>query len=238
MKRFYGLLLLALVAVAPKLSAQSLQFSDDSYHRAFVSYSTLNMNWDKGGNVAHLLPLTTGISLGYLESAKLFDLSFPLLVEYGVSLQYNTGNEIEFLTGASSEASSEYRVNTLAMNVPVHAALNLKLNKVSINPYLGVNFRINLLGNQTTTNKLGNTTTTTKMRLFDDSDEKGAADDAAWERFQTGLSYGVAVSYSRYTFGIGFISDLMPIVDWDDDYSANDYTAKMSMTTISLGYAF
>ncbi len=234
MKRFYGLLLLALVAVAPKLSAQSLQFSGDSYHRAFVSYSTLNMNWDKGGNVnAHLFPLTTGISLGYLESAKLFDLSFPLLVEYGVSLQYNTGNEIEFLTGASSEASSEYRVNTLAMNVPVHAALNLKLNKVSINPYLGVNFRINLLGNQTTTNKLGNTTTTTKMRLFDDSDEKGAADDAAWERFQTGLSYGVAVSYSRYTFGIGFISDLMPIVDWDDDY-----TAKMSMTTISLGYAF
>ena len=131
------------------------------------------------------------------------------------------------------DASSECRVNTLAVNVPVHAALNLKLNKVSINPYLGVNFRINLLGNQTTINKLGDTTTTTKIRLFDDSDEKGAADDAAWERFQTGLSYGVAVSYSRYTFGIGFISDLMPIVDWDDDY-----TAKMSMTTISFGYAF
>ena len=234
MKRFYGLLLLALVAVAPKLSAQNLQFSGDTYNRAYASYSTLNMNWDKGADVnARLFPLTTGISLGYLESAKLFDSSLPVLVEYGVNLQYNMGKEIDYPIGTLLDASSECRVNTLAVNVPVHAALNLKLNKVSINPYLGVNFRINLLGNQTTINKLGDTTTTTKIRLFDDSDEKGAADDAAWERFQTGLSYGVAVSYSRYTFGIGFISDLMPIVDWDDDY-----TAKMSMTTISFGYAF
>ena len=234
MKRFYGLLLLALVAVAPKLSAQNLQFSGDTYNRAYASYSPLNMNWDKGADVnARLFPLTTGISLGYLESAKLFDSSLPVLVEYGVNLQYNMGKEIDYPTGTLLDASSECRVNTLAVNVPVHAALNLKLNKVSINPYLGVNFRINLLGNQTTINKLGDTTTTTKIRLFDDSDEKGAADDAAWERFQTGLSYGVAVSYSRYTFGIGFISDLMPIVDWDDDY-----TAKMSMTTISFGYAF
>lgn len=234
MKRFYLFLVLAMVAVAPRLSAQSLEFSGETYHRTYASYNIVNLNWGKSGDVnSTLFPLTKGFTLGHLESAKLFDLSFPLLVEYGVSLQYNTGNEIEFPIGAGSEVSSEYRVNTLAMNVPVHAALNLKLNKVSINPYLGVNFRINLLGNQTTTNKLGNTTTTTKMRLFDDSDEKGAAGDAAWERFQTGLSYGVAVSYSRYTFGIGFISDLMPIVDWDDDY-----TAKMSMTTISLGYAF
>lgn len=234
MKRFYLFLVLAMVAVAPRLSAQSLKFSGETYHRTYASYNIVNLNWGNGGDVnSTILPLTKGFTLGHLESAKLFDLSFPLLVEYGVSLQYNTGNEIEFPIGAGSEVSSEYRVNTLAMNVPVHAALNLKLNKVSINPYLGVNFRINLLGNQTTTNKLGNTTTTTKMRLFDDSDEKGAAGDAAWERFQTGLSYGVAVSYSRYTFGIGFISDLMPIVDWDDDY-----TAKMSMTTISLGYAF
>ena len=234
MKRFYGLLLLALVAVAPKLSAQNLQFSGDTYNRAYASYSTLNMNWDKGADVnACLFPLTTGISLGYLESAKLFDSSLPVLVDYGVNLQYNMGKEIDYPTGTLLDASSECRVNTLAVNVPVHAALNLKFNKVSINPYLGVNFRINLLGNQTTINKLGDTTTTTKIRLFDDSDEKGAADDAAWERFQTGLSYGVAVSYSRYTFGIGFISDLMPIVDWDDDY-----TAKMSMTTISFGYAF
>lgn len=234
MKRFYGLLLLALVAVAPKLSAQNLQFSGDTYNRAYASYSVLNMNWDKGADVnARLFPLTTGISLGYLESAKLFDSSLPVLVEYGVNLQYNMGKEIDYPTGTLLDASSECRVNTFAVNVPVHVALNLKLNKVSINPYLGVNFRINLLGNQTTINKLGDTTTTTKIRLFDDSDEKGAADDAAWERFQTGLSYGVAVSYSRYTFGIGFISDLMPIVDWDDDY-----TAKMSMTTISFGYAF
>lgn len=234
MKRFYLFLVLAMVAVAPRLSAQSLEFSGETYHRTYAGYNIVNLNWDNSGDDnSTLLPLTKGFTVGHLESAKLFDLSFPLLVEYGVSLQYNTGNEIEFPIGARSEASSEYRVNTLAMNVPVHAALNLKLNKVSINPYLGVNFRINLLGNQTTTNKLGNTTTTTKVRLFDDSDEKGAAGDAAWERFQTGLSYGVAVSYSRYTFGIGFISDLMPIVDWDDDY-----TAKMSMTTISLGYAF
>ena len=234
MRKIYLFLVLAMVAVAPRLSAQSLEFSGETYHRTYAGYNIDNLNWDKSGDVnSTLFPLTKGFTLGHLESAKLFDLSFPLLVEYGVSLQYNTGNEIEFPIGASSEVSSEYRVNTLAMNVPVHAALNLKLNKVSINPYLGVNFRINLLGNQTTTNKLGNTTTTTKVRLFDDSDEKGAAGDAAWERFQTGLSYGVAVSYSRYTFGIGFISDLMPIVDWDDDY-----TAKMSMTTISLGYAF
>ena len=223
-----------MVAVAPRLSAQSLEFSGETYHRTYAGYNIVNLNWDKSGDVnSTLFPLTKGFTLGHLESAKFFESSIPILIEYGVNLQYNTGNEIEFPIGASSEVSSEYRVNTLAMNVPVHAALNLKLNKVSINPYLGVNFRINLLGNQTTTNKLGNTTTTTKMRLFDDSDEKGAAGDAAWERFQTGLSYGVAVSYSRYTFGIGFISDLMPIVDWDDDY-----TAKMSMTTISLGYAF
>ena len=71
------------------------------------------------------------------------------------------------------------------------------------------------------------------MRLFDDSDEEGAADDTAWERFQTGLSYGVTVGLGRYTVNLGFLSDLMPLVDYDDDY-----TARLNMTTISLGYAF
>lgn len=231
MKRFYALLVLALVAFAPSLSAQ---FSGETYHRTYVGYSTVNMNWERGGDInANLFPLTKGVSVGYLESAKLFDSSLPVLVEYGVNLQYSFGSKTEYLVGTILNASTEYRVKTFALNVPVHAALNLKLDKVNIVPYLGVNFRVNLFGNHTTVSQLGDNTETTKLRLFDDSDEKGAANDAAWERFQAGLSYGVAVSYGRYTLSAGFLSDFMPLADYDDDYEA-----RASMTTISLGYAF
>ena len=230
MKRFYLFLVLAMVAVAPRLSAQSLEFSGETYHRTYAGYNIVNLNWgNSGDDNSTLLPLTKGFTVGHLESAKLFESSIPILVEYGVNLQYNAGRHYTNIMGNSAE----YRINTFAVNVPVHAALNLKLDKVTINPYFGVNFRVNLLGSYTTEHKIGDNTTNKKVRLFDDSDEKGAAGDAAWERFQTGLSYGVSVGLGRYTVNLGFISDLMPLVDHDDDY-----TARLNMTTISLGYAF
>jgi hypothetical protein len=115
----------------------------------------------------------------------------------------------------------------------LHASLNLSLGKVAIIPYAGVNLRLNLWGEQITETKIGNTLATNELDLYDTSDKEGAAGDAAWERFQAGLSYGVALRFGAITLSAGITSDLMPLVDRGEELNA-----MAELKSVSLGFAF
>jgi hypothetical protein len=225
MKRFYVLILLALVAVAPKLYAQS----GEDYSRGYVSYGVVDIDWSKLEDVNEgLYPIKEAVSLGVLKSAQIVN-ALPLHLEYGANLQYMFGRDESSLLGVKTT----YNASNVALNVPLHASLNLSLGKVAIIPYAGVNLRLNLWGEQITETKIGNTLATNELDLYDTSDKEGAAGDAAWERFQAGLSYGVALRFGAITLSAGITSDLMPLVDRGEELNA-----MAELKSVSLGFAF
>ena len=225
MKRFYVLILLALVAVAPKLYAQS----SEGYSRGYVSYGVVDIDWSKLEDVNEgLYPIKEAVSLGVLKSAQIVN-ALPLHLEYGANLQYMFGRDESSLLGVKTT----YNASNVALNVPLHASLNLSLGKVAIIPYAGVNLRLNLWGEQITETKIGNTLATNELDLYDTSDKEGAAGDAAWERFQAGLSYGVALRLGAITLSAGITSDLMPLVDRGEELNA-----MAELKSVSLGFAF
>lgn len=225
MKRFYVLILLALVAVAPKLYAQS----SEGYSKGYVSYGVVDIDWSELEDVNEgLYPIKDAVSLGFLKSAQVVN-TLPLHLEYGANLQYMFGRDESSLLGVKTT----YNASNVALNVPLHASLNLSLGKVAIIPYAGVNLRLNLWGEQIIETKIGNTLATNELDLYDTSDKEGAAGDAAWERFQAGLSYGVALRFGAITLSAGITSDLMPLVD-----RGEELTATTELKTLSLGFAF
>ena len=83
-----------------------------------------------------------------------------------------------------------------------------------------------------------------KYDLFSDEDEIEEIDenesssgmgDSALKRFQIGFNCGVTLSYKAYSIGIGYVADFNNIVDPDVD---DPVTAKLGVTTISVGYNF
>ncbi|MBO5890173.1 MAG: hypothetical protein J6Q28_01935 [Alistipes sp.] len=225
MKRFYVLILLALVAVAPKLYAQS----SEGYSKGYVSYGVVDIDWSELEDVNEgLYPIKDAVSLGFLKSAQVVN-TLPLHLEYGANLQYMFGRDESSLLGVKTT----YNASNVALNVPLHASLNLSLGKVAIIPYAGVNLRLNLWGEQIIETKIGNTLATNELDLYDTSDKEGAAGDAAWERFQAGLSYGVALRFGAITLSAGITSDLMPLVDRGEELNA-----MAELKSVSLGFAF
>lgn len=230
MKRLFALVAAALVAFAPSLSAQNstdvLDMLKDmpakEYQRAYVGYNPVDIKWGDAllnlvGDIA--LPLNSGFTAGYLKSMNVVK-GLPVFVEYGANLQYLFGKSV---VEELDEVDYKIKVNNLAVNIPVVASLRLSFmdDKIAVAPYLGLNFRLNLLGKQIF--KYGEEKESVSI-YGDDEDALGA------KRFQAGLNFGLAVSYDVYTLTIGRVSDFTQF--------AEDGNVRMAVTSISVGYAF
>jgi hypothetical protein len=126
------------------------------------------------------------------------------------------------------EFDSDYKTNIFALNVPVNVAMRLSFenNTIAVTPYAGLNFRLNLMGKQVVSAE----DIEAEVKIFDKSDDDGAAGEAAFNRLQLGFNFGVAVSYDVYTLSIGRVSDFSRI--------SKDGKGRLGVTTISVGYAF
>lgn len=243
MKRFYALLIVALFAFAPALSAQSASFYNatrdaekmikkmptENYHRAYFGFNTAHANWKEYGLMGEIMfPINNGITLGYLESYHILE-GLPVFVEYGANIQYLYGKEpmsgIEIM---GIEFDTDYKTNMFAINVPVNVAMRLSFenNTIAVTPFAGLNFRLNLMGKQVVRTE----DIEVETKIFDKSDDNDALGDAAFNRLQLGLNFGVAVSYDVYTLSIGRVSDFSRI--------SKEGKGRLGVTTISVGYAF
>lgn len=243
MKRFYALLIVALFAITPSLMAQSASFYNatrdaekmikqmptENYHRAYVGFNTAHANWREYGLMGEIMfPINNGITLGYLESYHVWK-GLPIFVEYGANIQYLYGKEkmsdIEIM---NFEFDTDYKTNIFALNVPVNLAMRLSFenNTIAVTPFAGLNFRLNLMGKQVCSVEDFEVET----KIFNKSDDDGAAGNAAFNRLQLGLNIGVAVSYDVYTLSIGRVSDFSRL--------SKEGKGRLGVTTISVGYAF
>lgn len=249
MKKFYFLLVLALVAIATNASAQFVQsssqpasnnnannffknMSTSDYNRFYIGYNPTKINFSddmEDRDADELYTMKHGISFGYLHASNLTN-SLPLYIEYGANFQYSFGQETdkEYWNG---EYKYTTRMNMYSLNVPVNLALRLSFNndKVSLTPYVGLNFRLHLAGNIKKTSEHDGDKDSENYDLFDDDD----LSDEEFKRFQAGFNFGVGLTYKSLYIGVGHVVDFNKIIDAD-----SDNFAKLGVTTISLGILF
>ncbi|MBR5334130.1 MAG: hypothetical protein IKV33_05270 [Alistipes sp.] len=225
------------------------QMSTDDYNRFYVSYNPTAMKWEKDQrDNEEIMPLTKGLSVGYLHASSLSS-QMPLFLEYGANFQYSFGK----FEDSEDEYSCTRKTNIYSVNIPLNLALKLQFNECALTPYLGINFRVNVAGNMKYNeedeyydyydDEYYTESYELTYNLFDKSEPKdddyedgatvGLGCNAA-KRFQAGINFGVGFSYKSLYLGVGHTSDFSKIANC----SKCDYVGKLGVTTLTVGINF
>lgn len=232
---------------ASSSSTSSRSIDTDGWNRVSVSFNPMKAVIDTEG--ADDLSFT-GFSFSY---AKGFSIAkqIPLFVEAGINATYafNTqdsedNDELEYLKDEGY--NMELKTTLFSLNIPVNLAYKFSLtnSNLSIVPYLGVNFRGNIIGKSKykLADGLGEDSYYDSEKEFweDFEEEFGKQDtnnfdkketgskDATWKRFQMGWQIGIGLNYKQLYASIGYGKDFTELCK----------KVKISTTSITLGYNF
>ena len=187
----------------------------EDYNRFYVGYNPTKIRWDDGGDYWDLdTSFDSSVTLGYLHGSNIVK-DVPLYLEWGANAQYTFGSSVD---------SDIYM---LSVNAPVNLAFRFSFNNndISVTPYLGVNFRVNILGEKDYDGEWS-------CNIFDDSDEEAA--EYAAKRFQAGVNFGVGFSYKVLYLGVGYTADFTKFVNYKED----NFVGKLGVTTLTVGFNF
>lgn len=193
----------------------------ENFSRVTVSYVPMKLLVDMDG--ADNMKVN-GVAVGYTYGLNILR-ETPLFVQFGANLLYGSGKQSE----SGDEWSYEEKLRMLSLNVPVSISYKFGFSeKIFVTPYVGLNFRGNLLASGKYTNSYSmdgeNLSESYKWNYFD-KDEVG---DEKWNRFQVGWQLGVGLDYKKLYVGIAY----------GKDFSELFKKGKISVTTISIGYNF
>ena len=212
------------------------KMDSSDYNRVYVGYNPVNLKWnDFDSLIGDALPFKNGLTVGYLHASNILK-GVPLYIEYGGNLMYTFGKD-SYSDEYDGDLYKEVtKANLFSVNVPVSLSLRLSFNdnKMSITPYLGLNFRVNLAGNlkYTYDDVYVTDEDSYKVNLFDKDD----MDDSAVKRFQIGFNCGVGFTYAKYSLGVGYTTDFSSLIKaGDEDF---ELKGKLNVVMISLGYNF
>jgi len=230
-------------------SGSSYKVDLNSWDRITVSYSPMKYVTDIKGNDDFNM---TGFSLGY-EKGFSIARSLPIFIETGANMQYafkTFDNEDREDAGISSPHYYDMKAtySTLNLKVPVNLAYKLTFGDVSLIPYVGLNFKLNLLGQLKYSLEDPDDLEGSQYddeddfwNDIEDSDEDGmkqtlnmfekkdvGGKDYVWKRFQMGWQIGVGLDYNNLHVGLGYTKDIMELCK----------KVKTSSVMVSLGYNF
>lgn len=226
---------------ASSVSNTSRNADTNGWQRISVSYNPTKIVYDYDG-VDDLS--VNGFSFGYTKGFSIAK-EFPLFVEVGANATYSFGKE-DYDDLGLEEDILERKTNLFSLNIPVNLAYKFSLpnGKVSIVPYLGVNFRGNIIGKQKynltiDSNELGFSEDEfwkemeqkvegfkQEVDMFDKKDT--GSKDYTWKRFQMGWQIGVGLNYNQFYFSVGYGKDFTELCK----------KTKVATTSITLGYSF
>lgn len=221
------------------VSFSPLKYITDIKGEDGFNMTGFSLEYEKGFSIAKKLPIfvTTGVNMQYaFKSLDHEDLAEAIGSYWSVS--WNGGNY---------DLKASY--STLNLKVPVNLAYKLTFGDVSLIPYAGLNFKLNLLGKM----KLALDDSddlpegSSEEDLWDDlkdydgfsqstnlldkkemEDNLGADKDQVWKRFQMGWQIGVGLDYNNLHVGLGYTKDIMELCK----------KVKTSSVMVSLGYNF
>lgn len=245
MKTLKMFLAFAFVAFATSVSAEqrvenqsAVPAADTSngWDRVFVSYNASSMMLDYKGAENISFP---GFSLGYMKGFSVSK-NLPLFVEAGAALQfrshkdeYNEDAEDNGYYGVDGTFTYTEKMNFFSLNIPVNFVYKWQINdEFSVDPFIGVDFRINLTGKNKESLKYSgeDAETINEDEAYDESLNMFSKDD--WgdpcKRFQAGWHIGVGANYKAFNLSISYGSDFNEIME----------KRKFATTVISLGYNF
>lgn len=221
------------------------------WDRITVSYAPLKITTDiKGADDFNL----NGLSIGYAKGISIAK-RLPFFIETGINLQYATKSldwEDAEETGFDLNQVSyklDMKISTFNLKVPVNLAYKLTFSNVSLTPYAGINFKINVLaktkhslddpedlGPNETEDEFWkdmdeNYEITSTTNMFDKEEMENNYSlnkDYLWKRFQMGWQIGVGLDYNHFHVGLGYTKDIMELYR----------KTKTSSVLVTLGYNF
>nr|WP_186972374.1 outer membrane beta-barrel protein [Bacteroides intestinalis] len=222
MNRIKLLMVACLLGMAATASAQfanskgsSSQGGDMSGWQGLrVSYHPMSLSPDKGDNIG-----ITGFSAGYVKGFGLSQ-STPIFLEVGANLLWTSKDLTE-----DEDTDYSEKLNMFSVNIPVNFGYKYTVNdKFSIYPYIGLNFRVNVVGKVKTEDE-GESKSTD---VFNKDDMKKNGMGEVWKRFQAGWQIGVAFNLNKFTLAASYGKDFTEI----------SKKVKVSMPSITLGLNF
>lgn len=178
---------------------------------------------------------TSGFGLKYIHGFSLSK-TLPLFLETGVDMHVGFWSDSEdYEVGYGSDrygydyydAEMKFKLTTMNLAIPVNLAYKFNVNEsFSIQPYLGLNFKFNVLAKKKTSidvddsevqdaiDDLTDKEFTEKFYALRDAsmfDKDDVGKDAAWKRFQMGWHIGVGFNYNAFNFGISYGTDFIKL---------------------------
>ncbi len=228
MKKSVFALAIAMAALALPAQAQfsgaggSKSAADvpESYNRISIGYnadffggngSTLyNEDGDKGATF-------NGLSVQYVHGWNITDR--PLYIEAGLNVTMGFHNVLAYENFDGDGGDLKYKYTKMSVAVPVNVAYRIACGDgISVVPYTGINFKVNVLGNlkMSYDGKYDDAWDIVVDELYDGDDSFSLFDkdyigkDAQWKRFQMGWQIGCGLNYKAFyvglEYGIDFIS--------------------------------
>lgn len=201
------------------------------YDRVSVSYvNTKLANDAKGADDISL----NGVGLDYIHGFSLSK-SFPLYLETGVKATLSFFSREDCMRANMWDEDADdkdYKTTfqTLSAAIPVNLAYKFTLTngEVSIVPYLGLNFKLNLMANgkQVYDPEHGDKKTD-KFDMFDKKD-MGDDKDNCFKRFQMGWHIGAGLNYRQLYIGLSYGTDFMELCK----------KVNTSTFSVNVGYNF
>lgn len=205
MKNLKGLLVVALMAVSAPAFAQfansgsSSSADTEDYNRVGISYEnfTLSPDYDDAENTG-----LNGVGVSYIHGFSVSS-TLPIFVETGAKFTAAFKNENG---GDYYDEDAEVKTTYLNIAVPVNVAYKFAVGEgMSIQPYLGLNLKFNLVAKQ-------------KMSFDEAPEDDESIDffdkddvDNTWKRFQLGWHIGAGLNYNQFYVGLSYGTDFIKI---------------------------
>lgn len=234
---------------ASSVSSAARNTDTNGWQRISVSYNPTKIIYDYEGADNQNV---TGFSVGYTRGFSIAK-TFPLFLEAGVNATYafnsidsEDNKALKYLKENGYEI--EYKTKLFSINIPVNLAYKFSFNNsnLSIVPYLGINFRGNIVGKSKfeMITDLDSETEKTFWEVWDDNEDMVAefgkheqnkfdkketgSKEATWKRIQMGWQIGIGLNYNQLYVGVGYGKDFTELCK----------KTKIGTTSITLGYNF
>ena len=240
-------------------SSSSSNGENSDYNQIGLSYVNESFSFDYPKDSGFDKIGANGFGLKYIHGFSVSK-SLPMFVETGLSFNFNVGSksldfggDYDYDYGYDDDYDYDYaptvKYQHAALAVPVNFAYKFNINEnFAVKPYLGLNFKFNILGRQKIDYGYDDDYDYDYYAYDDDyydedmSDRwsnlysKKDMDSLTWNRFQMGWQIGADVQFKKFFLGLEYGTDFIKAQSkkqYGEKFNVNSGTFKLS-----IGYCF